>query len=377
MRPLLAVLAVATIALAGCADSPTGPGSSDDGRVEDSRTVAPEVRAANAARRLAEDLDEGDDGVRRMTMRANGSEMGTVLMDMELGADGARKIAITAGAVSLTVWCTSDGRAVLQMGADVYEGRDTEGCEDETTDEEGVPSLDDPLEVADLGDVNVTSATANPDGSVDAVVRDPEGQETRLRIDPQGRIVELKTAEEDGEVVATFEYGARAALAAPETTGRIPVSVYASETFEDGVLAWEALSADHEVPLDELELRVHGPDAPGEGEAPPEDDEDEWDMGDFDTGPPTGPLLATFALDEAGDQTHAGWTFTFADDGDGVLSAGDTFELRPPEGVTETDFRAAVYDTWAERYANDSPVPALGLLGVALALAGIALARRR
>ncbi|HVL48247.1 MAG TPA: hypothetical protein VM889_06805 [Candidatus Thermoplasmatota archaeon] len=90
--------------------------------------------------------------------------------------------------------------------------------------------------------------------------------------------------------------------------------------------------------------------------------------------PGPGTVLASMKLNE-GTKTVNGHTFTYTDvDGDGLVSAGDTYEF------TSDDMEAVLmfYDTWADMYEGKPNIPFPGALAL-LAILGVAafLARRR
>lgn len=330
--PLLLILALLSVALAGCMQQ-------DDG----ART--PEERAEAAAEKFQ--AAAGPDGDLRALEGSMNSEGMKGEVAVTFGTDEAMKMEMTMGGFfNVVMYCTKEAKLV-SFGGETYEGRPTEDCfPSEEESEDGSPL--EPFEEAEL--LNATEK----DGIVTATFRErnASGAETLITvtIDENDRITHLMMEGDDGEFEMTPEYGAREALRLPKPDSRLPASVEYETSFDEGVYTWTATSNEDKAPISEFEIRVLG------------DDEE---------------VLATFPL-SAGSGAQGGFDFSFTDNGDGILGEGDSFTLRKEGWEYEFEHDVKVYDTWASMSIDENPMPAPGvalLVGV-LGLAALALRRR-
>lgn len=337
LRPtLLPAFLLVSVALAGCLG---------EGAVAD---LAPEARAAQAVTNFRTSMQpQGDLQKITGTLEAEGT---TGELEMEFGADDVQKVSVMVGGMfQLTMYC-EQGRGLLQFGEKTFESRDADCFEVDEEDDAG-----DPLDP--LADTTLVSATVGADGALTAVftrTEDDAVSTITAVIDAQDRITRMVVEEKETTMELELTYGERAPLDVPSTTQRLPADIDAETWFEDGHYAWTVLNAEDEVPLGELELRILDPSAE-EGAAP----------------------LATFRFD-GGQQESGGFTFRFVDDdGDGLVSPGDSVSVANPEWADEWTYQVVVFDTWAGLGLDENPMPFPGATALVAALAGVALALRR
>lgn len=274
------------------------------------------------------------------------------------------RIEMTSGGFSVKMesWCTPE-KTYLKWGGDVYESRpsssesDEDICRgfDDEEFEEGMMFLDDEeLEGLEKGEV-----TVNDDGTITAVYTDPDENMTMtVTIDRQGRVSRFEMSSPEMAGVFDVTYGSRDSITVPEATERIPAKVWTQDDrdWQTGTQESTIEESPSAPPLDEMEAHWVTYD---------------WDADEND-------VHATFSL-TGGRQTQNGATFEYFDvDGDGHVSVGDRWTFTP--GSSDQDQgdegQIELYDLWASDYANESPLPAPGIVGLLAAL-GVALVLMR
>jgi hypothetical protein len=309
---------------------------------------------------------------------------------------------LTSGAVTVdfSMICTPE-RQYMIAGGETYASRpvvapDPEGeaglrdCNQFSEDgfDEGVP----PLEELEAEDAELDR---HPDGSLTATMDDEEGQYV-IEIGADGKVRTISaTMEEDGHrmtMVMTYLYGARSTIDVPSEFTLVPATVDLSEESTATSKTWTVESSPEEPPLEDFEVRVQDYQVEYEYD-------EAWDESDR--------VAGVFALDSGRRQVSGNVTFTFTDaDGDGKLSAGDSFvvedrsveqptaqemgwqedqadeysEYYGDRGYSYFPYGAVLYDNVADGEVNSGyqsmPSP-LWLTLAGLGVAGLLLQRRR
>lgn len=114
-----------------------------------------------------------------------------------------------------------------------------------------------------------------------------------------------------------MEYGSRRAITMPEEAERMPAAITGVDSVDGGRLTWTVVAVKERVPLSEIEVRVQDP---------------------------ANETVAVFAP-AAGQESEAGLAFDFDDDGDGIVTAGDSFTI---DGWDQSH-DLVVWDLWAQR----------------------------
>jgi hypothetical protein len=89
-------------------------------------------------------------------------------------------------------------------------------------------------------------------------------------------------------------------------------------------------------------------------------------------------IVASFDM-AAASATDDGFIFTWLGDGDGLLEAGDSFQVSKPGTDVYYDHEIVIWDTWADAEVGSEllPGPPLPLLALALVVGAVVLRRRR
>jgi hypothetical protein len=247
------------------------------------------------------------------------------------------------------------------LGEETYASRpvvDGDAC-DELEDQGGVDGLAQELPVGDL-DIEDAVVTPHRDGSITAVVTDKNGT-TTLELDSRGRLVhaEFSGIGESMGMDATIdlEYGPKAAIDVPDADHLIPAAMETEEEFD---VATHTLTVTIE----------------GSPEQPPRSEIEARVLDGFG-----GDVVAAFPLSQAkGSQGPVGFTYTDAD-GDGKVSAGDSFTLADPDWDSQFDVDHVLFDTKADGEVNSSPMgapaPAFAWLALGMLALAVALRSRR
>lgn len=373
---LIGVVALVAVVLSGCVE---GPAADDE--------PEPEANVETAMQSFQAAMANGDDSkLKAMTghIAIPGddefmpSDM-TMDMTFEWGRDDVLFMAmgIDMGGMQVHVetWCTPDA-IIIKWGSDAFEQRPPAPTDEDECSSPDSASLDDFASGADgessggplgffeqemLARLEPGDVTTNDDGTVTATFTDPEnGDLITVHVDQKSRVTRIEVSGDEGIGAFDVTYGARDRLEVPTPSARIPASI---ETDRDH--GWNREPTVHTVeevdallPLDEFEAR--------------------WVSEDRETDEKH--VLATFPL-IVGQQVQNGVTFEYHDvDGDGHISVGDRYEYLKPREPTATTAELRedleLYDKWAEGYANETPIPAPGVVGL-LAVLGLALVLMR
>jgi len=293
-----------------------------------------------------------------------------VSLTMEWGTGGSRQATLqaTSGAITISFQMVCTDRQYLVYGGHAYAERPNvvhppcgDGGEGGLGDL-GSPGLGDGETPLSALDANADGATLDrrPDGSVVATL-DENGTHATVTIDAAGHLMGIDSTGPDGTLHAAYTYGARRGLTAPSNPALMPTKVDTRDDvgdFSSPSRRTVINASDQQPPRADLELRLMP-----------------WSAG------PNGTPVATFPLAVDGPQASGNWTFTYDDaDHDGKVSAGDAYTLANigGDGLAWSDVHAVLYDKVAGGAVNSSPMgaPGLGAAWLALALAGLAAARR-
>lgn len=266
------------------------------------------------------------------------------------------------------------------------EGLGGEGEGLEPAEGDGVDGPFSPLEAMQAEDADITR---RGDGTVKAEL-DQDGAHVTLELDAQGRMRSLVAETPEGTFTITHRYGDRSVIALPGDYDLLPAEVEVDSVTDGAVQTWTVESSPQEPPLADFEVRLQ-----------------DWGSSfgfDEDQGPED--RLATFTLTSA-PQTQGNFTFRFNDaDGDGKLTAGDSYSVEDLEQAAEDaaaaaeegnateddpfdfdfdfDFpthEAVLYDVHADGAVNSTPMempaPPAAWLAVAVLALALALRRRR
>lgn len=272
----------------------------------------------------------------------------TADVDIEVGDNRVVVFTVSAGIISMKVYC-GETRSITQLGQRAMEGRSqNEMCPGAT-----------PGESIFEGDLEVSSVEERDDGTLraDVVSTSSDGERTLLdvTVDAEGRVSRMTIENATGTFEFEVDYGPRRTISMPQATARIPADISFREDFSDGTYSWSATAHNDTVDLGEFEVRVTDTD----------------DSGDE-------VIVATFDPTDPSSQEEAGFAFQFQDDGDGFLTAGDSFTISNDNWTYIWEYDVVVWDRWAEAGLGEFPLPLPGPLWVVAVLGlGAILWRRR
>lgn len=361
---LLALLALMAVAWSGCTSTrePAAPLTDEEAHARVAEALAAGMAALNG---------EATDGSLRGVTAVMGEGGESMTLQVDYGKDGVVRFRLGGMAITLTCadriyLATSDvslasrpnvvrpeGSCLLWPGSYGYLGSDA-----------GSFAF---LKTMDPRQGNVTQAR---DGTLHAGLEGEQGSKATVEVDPQGRIQALQATASDGnETVstrATFSYGSRSRIDLPKESKLMPAGVDLREDANGSAHAWAIAASPQEPPLGELEVQLWDADKPYEGhtDAPAHDGRH---------------ALHRLDLIDGREQAVGNGTFRFVDaDGDGRLSAGDSYEVRASDGNGTFPYDVILFDRLAGAEANSgfdmAPSPAW-LVPAALAV-GLAVLRR-
>lgn len=171
----------------------------------------------------------------------------------------------------------------------------------------------------------------------------------------------------EGDLTMDLLFGDEVTVELPDAQ-RGPVSVQTSEQVTGtGIEGGIAGDHDEEVPLDEIELHVGDSADTGGG----------FGLGFGERAPPGPVHLALLAADTTGSNDMMTLSYDDAD-GDGLLSAGDTYLLTVHDDDLQGNVTIYWYDLWAAQYETvPGPGPLTALTALAVAALALWVRRRR